>query len=254
MNHQWAYARIDRIESNEEAHCVFCNRALRSGRLIVLRNELAVEAFAGPSCAKKHTGEPSRAILDLSKMAMSVVYREDQPASDPQSEQPDEKPRKRTGRRQIVVVDEVEQYLRLRAEHMPGFTGAVTQRLREIHAQLATKEGLADDARRYVERLLFNAGSSGTIYAFKNIERCIGAAYWLKFAIKNTKQDRRDFLEKMLDSLQEHWRLTARQIEAINRWGEGIRKQSPSFPVLDTAAFEGVQIPRFARAPSNGGG
>lgn len=247
----WTYARIDRIESGE-VHCVFCNRALRSGRLIVLRDEAGVEAYAGQACAKKHVGAPTEPILDLSKMAMLLVLKEagERPISSDNAGDVDQgKPHER---RKLMEFDEVANYLRLRAEHMPGFSGNATQRLREFHDQLVSDDGLTDSARLYVERLLAKSKAANTIYSARNVERCIGAAYWLKVAIEHTKPERREFLDKMLHSLREHWRLSSKQVEGINKWGEGVRKKVLDFPVLDALAFEGVQVPRFG-APQNNG-
>lgn len=247
----WTYARIDRVESGE-VHCVFCNRALRSGRLIVIQDEAGMEAFAGPACVKKHVGSPTEPILDLSKMAMLLVRKEvgvrpiaSDSVDDVDRAIPNE-------RRQLKEVDEVASYLRLRAEHMPGFSGNATQRLREFHDQLVSDDGLTDSARLYVERLLAKSNAANTIYSARNVERCIGAAYWLKVAIEQTKPERREFLDKMLHSLREHWRLTSKQLEGINKWGEGVRKKTLAFPVLDASAFDGVQVPRFG-APQNNG-
>lgn len=149
----WTYARIDRIESGK-VHCVFCNRVLRSSRLIVLRDEAGVEAYTGQACAKKHVGAPTEPILDLSKLAMLLVLKEagERPFSSDNAEAVDQaKPQER---RQLMEFDEVANYLRLRAEHMPGFSGNATQRLREFHVQLVSDDGLTDSARLYVERLL----------------------------------------------------------------------------------------------------
>lgn len=245
---QWTYARIDRVESGL-VHCVFCNRALRSGRLIVLRDESGGEAYAGPACAKKHVGAPTEPILDLSKMAMLLVVKLDEP-DEPDEQGGDSPSGKKSSSRgvktQSLERDDVVHYLRLRVEHMPGFSGNATQRLREYHSQLQNPGQLGENERIYVERLMGKSKAANSIYSLRNVERCIGAAYWLRIAIEQTKQDRREFLEKMLRSLCENWRLSTKQIDAINRWGEGVRRSVSNYPVLDVAVFEGVQAPRFA--------
>ncbi|MPQ69255.1 hypothetical protein [Pseudomonas sp. MWU12-2323] len=250
----WTYARIDRIESGE-VHCIFCKRALRSGRLIVIHDEAGVEAYVGPACAKKHLGAPTEPILDLSKMAVLLVLKEAKEAGESHialDSADDVGHAQPNGHRQLIEVDEVASYLRLRAEHMPGFSGNATQRLREFHEQLFSDGGLTDSARLYVERLLAKSKAANTIYSARNVERCIGAAYWLKVAIEHTKPERREFLGKMLRSLREHWRLTSKQVEGINKWGAGVRKTVLDFPVLDASAFDGVKVPRFG-APQNNG-
>ncbi|OWK42844.1 hypothetical protein PSOLE_28570 [Pseudomonas oleovorans subsp. oleovorans] len=134
---------------------------------------------------------------------------------------------------------------------MQGFTGNATHTLREFHRQLSSEAGLGRDARLYVERLLAKSKKSNTIFSYRNVERCIGAAYWLRVAIENTKPERREFLERLLGSLQEYWRLTSKQIEALNRWGEGVRKTIKDYPILDVGAFNGVQAPRQAQSQNS---
>lgn len=243
---QWTYARIDRFESGE-VRCVFCNRALRSGRLIVLQDEIGDEAYAGAACAKKHVGAPSLALLDLSKIAMKLIVKEVQ-ADPPRIEDPRPKPSPSTKAASATLEqrDDVAHYILLRFEHMPGFAGCVTERLRDFYAQLHSADGLGEKERLYVVRLLTKAKSANSIYSLSNVERCIGAAYWIGVAIEHTKADRQEFLKGMLRSLREHWRLSAKQIEAVNRWGDGVRRALSDFPKLDPLAFSGVQAPRFS--------
>lgn len=246
---QWTYARIDRFESGE-VRCIFCNRALRSGRLIVLKGEVGSEAYAGAACAKKHVGAPTEPLLDLSKIALRMVVKEIA-LREPGGDDPSAKAASKAESKLIPPqLDEATQYIRLRVEHMEKFAGNTTDRLRQFHTQLHSAEGLGESERLYVVRLLAKSKANNTTYSLRNVERCIGAAYWLRIAIEHTKIDRRDFLEGMLRSLREHWRLSAKQIDAINRWGEGVRQAVSDFPVLDASAFDGVHTPRFA-APQN---
>jgi hypothetical protein len=251
---KWTYARIDRNELGQ-VHCVFCNRPLRSGRLIVLRDDSGVEAYAGPSCAKTHVGAPTEPILDLSRMAMLLVVRGEPPVRGGANSDPDDDPLRTEPLRSRHGVkaepDEVADYLRLRVEHMQGFSGNATHTLREYHRQLSSETGLERDARVYVERLLAKSKNANTIFSYRNVERCIGAAHWLRVAIENTKPDRREFLEQLLSSLQEYWRLTSKQIDALNRWGEGVRKTIKDYPILDAGAFNGVQSPRQAKSQNS---
>lgn len=251
---KWTYARIDRNELGQ-VHCVFCNRPLRSGRLIVLRDDSGAEAYAGPSCAKTHLGAPSEPVLDLSKMALLLVVRGEVPVRGGSGSNPDDDPKRPEGGRQrsaaMAEPDEVADYLRLRVEHLQGFTGNATQTLRDFHKQLSSEAGLDPDSRLYVERLLAKSKKANTIYSYRNVERCIGASHWLRVAIENTKPERREFLERLLSSLREYWRLTPKQIEAINRWGDGVRKTIKDYPVLDVDAFSGVQAPRIAQSQNS---
>ncbi len=247
---KWTYARIDRNEL-AQVHCVFCNRPLRSGRLIVLRDESGTEAYSGPECAKKQLGPPTEPVLDLSRMAMLIVVKGEQMPSGTPGDPFDDATPKRSGRKAVAVslkADDVVDYLRLRVEHMPKFSGNATQKLRDFHSQISLEAGISPDARLYVERLLAKSKQANTIYSHRNVERCIAAEYWLRIAIEHTKPERRDFLVSMLQRLHEHWRLTTGQVEAINRWGEGVRKSFEAFPVLEVTAFEGVHEPRFAQA------
>lgn len=242
---KWTYARIDRFESGE-VRCVFCNRALRSGRLIVLQDEVGKEACAGSACAKKHLGTPTEALLDLSKIAMQLVVKEGG-ALTPRPDEPthDLQASKRPERFLAEPRDDVAHYLRLRVQHMAGFKGNTTDRLRKCYAQLTPAAGLGEAERLYVTRLLVNASTTNSIYSLRNVETCIGAAYWICLAIDSTSPERRGFLEGMLRGLRKNWRLSAKQIEAINRWGEVVRKTMTDFPKLDPSAFSGVQPPKF---------
>lgn len=242
---QWTYARIDRVESGM-VHCEFCNRALRSGRLIVVRDESGAESYAGPACARKHLGGITEATVDLSRLAMALVVQGDEDGEATLEKSPSKRKVKKTSTTLRIERDIVVQYLQLRAEHMEGFAGSSTQRLREYHSQLQSSAGIGSSERLYVERLMAKSKASNSIYSLANVEKCIGAAYWLRIAIESIKPSRREFLEKILRSLREHWRLTPKQIEAVNRWGEGVRRVVPTFPALDAAAFEGVTAPRFA--------
>jgi hypothetical protein len=242
---EWSYARIDRIEFGV-VHCVFCKRQLRSGRVTVLHGVAGVEVYSGPDCAKKHVGQPTEQILDLSKLAMMIVLKGESPPADQHVDPAKIKPSKRAARAQFLEADEVAQYLRLRAEHMGGFSGAATAKLRDFHQKLSTDDGLDSHSRRYVERLLAKSKLNNSIYSLHNVELCIAAAYWLRIAIDQTRPDRRDFLSRLLECLQEHWRLSKKQVDAINSWGDGVRKVYKDFPVLDSLVFDGVQAPRFA--------
>lgn len=243
---QWTYARIGRVDANV-VHCVFCNRPLRSGRLIVLSDQLGNEAYAGKSCAHKHLGAPTERLLDLSKIAMLAVIETKPATTQKSSVSCVQQTTARAGITSALPMDEATRYLTLRSQHMVGFTGNITQRLRDIINAHGIAGALSEDERRYIERLMANAASDKTIYSLANVEHCVATAYWLRLAIAEMKAERRDFLERMLGSLCESWRLTAKQIDAVNRWGEGVRKTLPAFPILDPGLFEGVCTPRYTR-------
>lgn len=243
---RWSYARIGRVDASV-VHCVFCNRPLRSGRLIVLNDQDGNEAYAGKSCALKHLGPPTERLLDLSKIALLAVLE-----AKPSPVQKPPAPFKPTEKNSAAIAsslptDEPILYLLLRRQYLVGFAGNMTQRLRDICNAHDASGTLADDERRYVERLIVNAQNDNSIYSLANVQRCVGTSYWLHLAIAETKPERREFLEKMLASLCENWRLTAKQLDAVNRWGEGVRKTLPAFPVLNPRLFEGVISPRATR-------
>ncbi|MCZ9717926.1 hypothetical protein, partial [Pseudomonas aeruginosa] len=76
--------------------------------------------------------------------------------------------------------------------------------------------------------------------------------HWLVEAVQHTNKDRREFLEQMQTHLHRFWMLTPKQMAAINRWGEHIRKRIDDFPLLDEEAFSGVTLPEFMqRNPSS---
>ncbi|WP_152994978.1 hypothetical protein [Pseudomonas aeruginosa] len=72
----WSYLRRDFLPPL--AICTFCRRPLHSEKGIVITDEVGTEAFAGPSCAKKHLGQPEERLLDVSRLALLVVA--DEPA------------------------------------------------------------------------------------------------------------------------------------------------------------------------------
>lgn len=72
----WSYLRRDFLPPL--AICTFCRRPLHSEKGIVITDEDGTEAFAGPSCAKKHLGQPEERLLDVSRLALLVVA--DEPA------------------------------------------------------------------------------------------------------------------------------------------------------------------------------
>jgi hypothetical protein len=218
----------------------------------VIRDESGGEAFAGPACAKKHVEPATEPILDLSRMAMLLVLKRAEEFVPSAAVPLDGETTLGKARKHALEGDEAMDYLRLRADHMTGFSGNLTQRLRDLHSEFTSGQGPTEAGRLYVERLLANAKAGNTIYSVRNVERCIGAAYWLRIAIEHTKPERRDFLKKMLEVLQDSWRLTAKQVAAVNAWGEGVRKQVPNFPRLDANAFDDVQTPRFKSNQNSG--
>lgn len=237
---QWTYARIDRVDSSV-VHCVFCGRALRSGKVVVLYDDQGQEVYSGPSCAKKTLGDPEVQLIDLSKLALLVVETE------PKSPNPAPQRKSKHPRRESEPADAAVEYLRLRVEVMKSFAGNVTKRLSEIHAAMVSSKQLSDDGRQYIQRLLANAAAANTIYSSRNVKSCVGVAYWIGVAIEHTPEPRRDFLQGLLHQLEDRWRLSSGQIEALNRWGAGITVNKMRFPKLDVDAFAGVTAPIFAK-------
>jgi len=243
---QWTYARIDLLDSSI-AHCIFCNRALKSAKAVILADSDGNEAVAGATCAKKVLGKPAFQLIDHSKLAMLVVI------SGPEQDLPPSATSGRLGAKKPASatrdqVDPEVEYLRLRVEALAGFAGNVTQRLRALYDGMLAARKLDADGRRYVEHLMTKTSVECSIYALANVKRCVAIAYWLRVAIKHTPQGKRAFLQGLDDQLKEKWRLTSGQIEALNKWGSRIKHSKLQFPVLDAAAFADVKTPYFVAA------
>lgn len=251
---EFGYSRVDFLPLNG-ADCVFCHRHLRSAKGIVVIDHLGVEYFAGPSCAKRELGNPDERILDVARLALLVVAEEvankvsktpiDNSAS-PGADLPD-KP-KASPASLPIIAPEV-QYLRLRYEAMGRFKGNVSQVMRAAYATLQDQGELDVHSSRLLTSLIRKSGAENTIYSDRNIRRCIGVEHWLLVALEQTKPDRRTYLNLMLDKLHNGWMLTEGQLSGINRWGEGVRRVTHDFPVLDVRVFVGVTKPDFLIRP-----
>lgn len=249
---EFGYLRVDFLPVNG-ADCVFCHRHLRSAKGIVVVDRQGVEYFAGPSCAKRELGPPDERILDVARLALLVVAdiaaaapvngAAPKPVSSNQKLS-DGRPSIAPSPSPAAIPVEV-QYLRLRFEAMGRFKGNVSQVMRNAYQTLQELGELDAQASKFLSGLIRNACDNNTIFSPNNIRRCIGIEHWLQVALEQTKPDRRTYLNSMLDKLHRTWMLTEGQISAINRWGEGIRRVTHDFPVLDVKAFSGVKRPDF---------
>lgn len=247
----WSYLRRDFLPPL--AICTFCRRPLHSEKGIVITDEVGSEAFAGPSCAKKHLGQPEERLLDVSRLALLVVA--DEPAQHNESAPTSASPAPEIGagssptsspqRPPLPPIDEVVQYVRLRCEAMNGFKFAVSKVLKLAHDEYKQSGEIEDDLRKQIGGAMRNAAANKSVLSPINVKRCIGLNHWLVEAVQHTNKDRREFLEQMQSHLHRFWMLTPKQMAAINRWGEHIRKRIDDFPLLDEEAFSGITLPEF---------
>lgn len=255
---EWAYGRVDFLPPGG-AQCCFCHRPLRSQKGIVVVDQHGTEAFAGPSCAKRELGPPDERILDVARLALLVVQADDKqplPPPKPQRSAPaagaDPAPEMGGEKRPAGAIPPIApqvQYLRLRYEIMGRFKRHVSTAMRAAYSNLQAFGELDADSHRMLAGLMRRAEAENSIYSDRNVRRCIGFEHWLMVAMEQTRPDRRDFLVRMLDRLHSEWMLTEGQVNAINKWGEGIRKVAHDFPVLDVKAFSGVKRPDFLKQP-----
>jgi len=248
----WQYARVDHLQPT--ASCLFCGRPLKSLKGIVITDG-DQEANAGPNCAKKHLGAPEERLLDVARLAMLVVSDGD-PGDDPAPATPASipNPSPKPGiegvakppveRSPLPPLDAVVQYLRLRYEVMGGFRFQKSALLTEAYESLRSGE-LDEVLRKRVAATMRSAAENKTVFSERNIKRCIGLNHWLQEAIQSTPKERASFLQAMASTLQCRWCLSRGQLEAINKWGDNLRRRIHDFPHLDTSVFDGVVIPDF---------
>lgn len=248
----WQYSRVDHL--GPAAVCVFCNRALRSSKGIVISNG-DQEAFSGPNCAKKMLGLPVARLLDVTLFSLLVVSDEapaescvdtskcEARASVPQKSS--DLPGTPTTRSPLPPPDRIVQYLMLRCELMKEFQYHKSKLLAEAYESYTTTGSIDEASRKRLAGTIRSAAENYTVFSEENVKRCIGVNHWLHEALEYTKPDRRGFLLSMLDRLHRQWCLSSSQLNAINNWGAGIRKLVHSFPHLDTESFAGIVIPDF---------
>lgn len=247
----WHYSRVDHLVPT--AVCFFCERPLRSSKGIVITDG-EKEAYAGPNCAKKHLGAPEERLLDVARLALLVVSEGDpsDTALLPADSTPDPTPQRGTEksvstpavRAPLPPLDSVAQYLRLRYEIMGSFKFHKSALLTEAYDSL--KGGDMDETlRRRVAGTMRSAAENRTVFSERNIKICVAMNHWLQEAVRETPKERAGFLQGMLSALHSRWFLTRKQLEGINRWGEGLRKRVHDFPHLDTSVFDGVVVPEF---------
>ncbi|MAG65037.1 MAG: hypothetical protein CMK74_04080 [Pseudomonadales bacterium] len=251
----WSYARVDFLPDG--AYCIFCGRELKTKKGIVVRQSDGREAFSGPGCAKSKMGDPKERLLDVASMALLVVEgrRGEVARSGPSSAaspaqqnelrpEPGDETNAPSPSPPPTHLPAVE-YLRLRYEVMGDFNGNVTAVMRQAYWDFSRNGVLSPDAEGLLLGVMRKSAIDNSVFSDRNIRRCIGLEYWLKLALQNTRPDRRDYLNSMLDTLHYEWSLSPGQIDAINKWGKGLRKTLPSFPKLSNKSFAGVRRPDF---------
>lgn len=256
----WEYSRVDHL--TPQAVCLFCNRPLRALKGIVI-SDGAQEAYAGPNCARRMLGAPEERLLDVARLALLVVSEEDPDVelgsregllSDPQSgfRRPSLVSTTSVERPSLPALDRVIQYLRLRYEFMQEFHLHKSKLLTEAYEAYRRTGQLDEATRKRVAGMIRNAGEQKTVFSEANIKHCIGLNHWLHEAVQHTQPERRVFLEAMVAKLHRRWTLTPGQLNGINSWGIGLRKQVHTFPHLDAHIFDGVHVPDFMSSASNG--
>jgi hypothetical protein len=249
---EWSYVRIDKLPPG--ASCTFCHRQLKSGKGLVIANAQGEEHYSGPSCAKAHVGDPEERILDVTRIALSVVVKEAtteraKPADNPGPENPGPDTGPQVERRPPPPpLDEVHAYTRMRVEMLKRFRAHSNETLNSAHAALVAGTEIQEPARTRISGLMRNAERDNTIFSAKNVTRCVAFEYWLSEALEYVKSDRREFLQSMLSTLRSKWKLTEGQVQAINRWGQVVRKVVDDFPLLDDQAFVGMVTPEFMKS------
>jgi hypothetical protein len=250
----WSYLRRDFLPS--DATCVFCHRPLHSEQGIIIADRDGTEAFTGPSCAKKHLGQPEERLLDVTSLALLVVADEPAAAADPvstpsQKSDPNDAAKSKapaaTSRPPLPPLDAVVQYVRFRCEVMTDFKFAVSKTLEQAHDEYKATGAISEEVEKMVAGAMRNATADKTVLSPANVKLCIGFEHWLKEAVQHTSVDRREFLESMLSTLRRYWSLSSGQVRAINKWGEHIRKKNDDFPHLDEDVFARVVLPDFMR-------
>lgn len=248
---EWSFVRIDKLPPG--AVCTFCKRQLKSGKGLVIANAEGEEHYSGPSCAKAHVGDPEERILDVTRIALSVVVKaptvvKAKPATDSGPENPTTESGDQADRRPPPPpIDEVHAYTRLRVEMLKKFRSHSNEALNSAHADLLAGTEIQEPARIRISGLMRNAERDNSIFSAKNVIRCVAFNFWLSEALEYVKPDRREFLESMLSALRSKWKLTQGQIQAINSWGQVVRKVVDDFPLLNDQAFAGVVTPDFMK-------
>ena len=248
---EWSYVRIDKLP--QRASCFFCRRLLKSGKGLVIANAQGEEHYSGPSCAKAHVGDPEERILDVTRIALSVVVKapsaeKAKPATDAGPVNPDPNSGSQVDRRPPPPpIDEVHAYIRLRVEMLKRFRSHSNEHLNSAHRDLLAGNEIQEPAHTRISGLMRNAVRDNSIFSAKNVTACVAFEFWLSEALEYVKAERREFLQSMLSALRSKWKLTQGQVQAINSWGQVVRKVVDDFPLLDDQAFVGVTTPDFMR-------
>lgn len=214
---------IDRIDFVDNVPCHFCNRPLKTNIAYILISE-EHEVPSGPTCAKKHSKNPSEKIPDFTKASFDVVEEDDE-------EEGSGKGKSGGGATKTKPIGFFElEYLRLRAEKLSGFKDAMFPKLNEVY-QKYKNVGLEENDLRYIENLIKMVNRDKPLFTPKNLQTCYAYAYWIERFLE--RKGANDFASSVLSQLQQKLKLTESQIVAINKWFKHIDRM----PSLNTKAF-----------------
>ncbi|MBC3885647.1 hypothetical protein [Undibacterium griseum] len=217
---------IDRIDFVDNKLCEFCKRHLRTNIAYILIKD-GIEVPAGPSCAKKNGKNSGEKIPDFTKASFDVP--EDDEVDQVRDGANPVRGNIRARAPRPAGYHEVE-YLRLRAEKLVRFNGAMFPKLKEIYLKYQTS-GLDDTDITYLERLIKKVSADNPLLSPKNLQNCYAYAFWLERFLD--KKGTNEFASSVLAQLQQKLKLTEAQIVAINNWFQHIERM----PRLDTKAF-----------------
>lgn len=215
---------IDRIDFVDNVSCHFCNRALKTNIAYILTNQ-DDEIPSGPTCAKKNSKNPDDKIPDFTKASLDVVEEDDDEGKGGGGKTGGggTKKAKPHGFAEL-------EYLRLRAEKLVGFKGAMYPRLDVIYEKYK-RVGLKDDDIKQLANLISYTAREKPLFAPKNLQNCYAYAFWLKRFLE--KKGANEFVESVLFQLRKNLHLSEPQLIGINNWFKHIERM----PILDTKAF-----------------
>lgn len=217
---------IDRIDFVDNKTCNFCRRHLKTNIAYILTKDGA-EVPAGPYCAQKNSQNSGEKIPDFTKASFDIPEDDDDdgiqgPGGTGSGGGNGKKPRP-------AGYHEVE-YLRLRAEKLVGFSGAMFPRLKEVYDKYKAT-GLDEDDIAYLAGLIKKVSVEKPELSPKNLQYCYAYAFWLERFLERKRDN--EFAISVLKQLRQKLKLKESQIVGINNWFQYINRM----PRLDPKAF-----------------